>query len=108
MKVPCLCIDAKNRPQEIPLNKWISEGIQYTILHIGTTVNRKILTCTLLEVTLDETCKPYDGYRLDRFAFKEEDIPKLLELMKSCSELNGLNINELLEESQLEILKLTL
>lgn len=104
MEVACICIDSKNKPDVIPNSKWISKGIQYTIIHIGTTINKKVLTCTLLEVSLDESCKPYDGYRLDRFAFKEEDIAKLLELMKSCSELNELNINELLEESKLEIL----
>lgn len=104
MNVPCICINAKHRPNDIPLNKWISEGVEYTIIHIGTTVTKKILTCTLLEVTLDESCKPYDGYRLERFAFREEDIPKLLELMKSCSELNGLDIPQLLEESNLEII----
>lgn len=102
MKVECVCIDAKNKPKKIPLNKWISEGVQYSIIHIGTSVNRKIPTCTLQEVQLDESCKPFDGFRLDRFAFTEEGFVKLLELMKACTELNEFNIEELIEECNLE------
>lgn len=105
MKVPCLCIDAKNRPKEIPLNKWISEGIEYHIIHVGTSIGQKIPTCTLQEVQLDGSCKPYDGFRLNRFAFTEEGFKQLEELMKACKELEGFNIDELIEESHLEIIK---
>lgn len=105
MKVECYCADAKNKPVIIPLNKWVIEGEKYHIIHVGTTIGSKIPTVTLSEIHLGKEYYPYEGFKLNRFAFTVEGLKQLIELMKSCSELNKVNIDELIEESNLEILE---
>lgn len=98
MKVPCICIDAKNKPKEIPLNMWSSEGIEYHIIHVYYLRSQGIQGVELEEVKL-KNCDPYNSYRITRFAFRVEDVVKLIELMKECTELNEIDINKLLEET---------
>lgn len=102
MKVECICINAKNKPVIIPMTKWIIEGEKYHIIHVGTTVGSNVPTVTLSEITLGEELYPYQGFRLDRFAFTKEGLLALIELMKACSELNHVNVDKLVEELQLE------
>lgn len=101
MKVPCLCIDDKNRPKEIPPQMWIMEGIQYNITHVYYHPNQGIQGVLLEEVQI-KNCPPYESYRLTRFAFTEEGFKQLKELMENCTELNNIDINKLIEESNLE------
>lgn len=42
---------------------------------------------------------PYNCFRLNRFAFRKEDLDKLGELIVYCTELNDINIESLLEEN---------
>ena len=100
MKVPCLCIDAKNKPLEILPQNWISEGIEYHITHVYYYPKQGIQGVLLEEVKTK--CEKYDSYRITRFAFTEEGLKQLIELMKACTELNEVDINKLIEESQLE------
>lgn len=105
--IDCICIDDKNRPKEIPASKWIVEGDKYRITHVY--VMRKmgnILGVTLYEKPLDESCAPYEMYRLSRFIFTEEEFKRLAELAKDCSELNDWDmgkIEELLLEQLVEM-----
>lgn len=103
--IGCICINDKHKPRQIPVNKWIESGKEYTIIHIGTTIGTKIPTVTLSEITLGKESYPYEGFRLDRFAFSVDDIQKLIAFMKDCSELKHIDIGELMEEMQLEILQ---
>lgn len=90
--IKCICINDKNKPTVIPRDKWVVKGNQYHIIHIGTTIGNISMACTLKEITLGKECYPYEGFSLNRFAFNEEDIPKLMELLKNCSELNNIEI----------------
>ena len=59
-------------------------------------------------VTLDEVqtkSEKYNAYRLDRFAFTKEGIEQLIELMKECTELGKVDIEQLIEESNLELIE---
>lgn len=103
MKVECLCIDAANRPSEVLPQNWISKGIQYHIIHVYYYPNQGIQGVLLEEVSTKS--EKYDSYRLTRFAFTEEGFYKLRELMKLCTELNEVDINKLIEESNLETVK---
>jgi len=103
--VECLCINAKNRPKEVPINKWISEGMVYTIIHTGYTIKTREIACTLLETKLGQINGVEIGFKIERFAFTEEGYKQLLELMKACTELNDFDISELLKEKELEIIE---
>ena len=102
MSVPCLCINNKNKPNEILSQNWINEGTEYTINYVYYHVNQGIQGVTLDEIQTKS--EKYSSYRLDRFAFTKEGIEQLIELMKDCTELGKIDIMQLIEESNLELI----
>lgn len=98
--IECICIDSKNKPEEIPLGRWIQEGFKYHITHVFYHPDQGIQGCTLHEVRLTG-CLPYTSYRLSRFAMTQENLLLLMEMIKDCSELNDLDISELIKGSEL-------
>lgn len=105
MEVPCICINSKNRPKEVPARMWISEGMEYTITHVAVMLRQNRLQGVLLKEVQLKDCDPYEYYAMNRFAVRLQDLEKLVELISLCSELNHVDIEKLLEESQLEILE---
>jgi hypothetical protein len=103
--IPCICINDSNRPSQIPIEKWVVKGDKYRISHIYYLPKQKQQGCDIYEKPLDESCAPYEMFLLYRFAISINDIPKLIELIKNCTDLNDLDIETLIEESQLEILE---
>lgn len=105
MMIPCICIDDANRPESIPTSKWVKKGEEYHITHVYIHLLQEggIQGVSLYEKPLDESCAPYESFRITRFAFTEEGLKRLIELMKLCSELDDVDIQKLIEESELEI-----
>lgn len=101
--IDCICIDDENRPKEIPADKWVKKDEAYKITHVYIHVNQGgIQGVTLYEKPLDESCKPFETFKLSRFAIKLEDLDAFIELCKSCSELDEVDIRHLIEESELQ------
>src|SRR5688500_18975717 len=101
--INCICIDDTKRPKEIPADKWIKKEEEYKITHVYIHVNQGgIQGVTLYEKPLDESCKPYESFRLSRFAININDLPAFIELCKDCSELDEVDIKKLIEESELQ------
>ena len=99
MSIKAVCIDDKNKPSEIPENKWIKKNEEYTIIHVTVHTNQNsIQGVTLAEITLDGSCAPYEAYKLKRFAIRLTDLQELIDLMLNCTELNEVDIRELIEE----------
>lgn len=100
MKVRCICIDDKNKPMVIPQDKWVVLHNKYHITHFYSKVEKGVLIqgVSLYEKPLDESCAPYDVFKLSRFAIHEEDIDKLRELIALCDSLNEVNIQSLMDE----------
>jgi hypothetical protein len=98
--IECLCIDAKNRPEEVPMKKWISEGMKYHITHVYYHSMQGIQGCSLHEVRLKD-CPPYNAFKLSRFAFTKKSLEDLKVMMKACSELNEIQISALLADCDL-------
>ena len=103
MNVPCLCINNKNKPKEVLLQNWINEGTEYTINYVYYHVNQGIQGVTLNEVQTKSL--EYTSYRLDRFAFTQDGLNQLIELMKECTELGKVDIMQLIRESNLELIE---
>lgn len=100
MKIRAICINDKNKPKEIPQQKWVKEQEPYHITHIYKQVNQdSIQGVELAEFDISD-CKPYNCYRMSRFAIHIDDIDKLRELMQICTELDNIRIDELIEELQ--------
>lgn len=102
--IQCLCIDDSNRPKEIPESKWVKKDNLYTIIKVTIhPLQDNIQGCELAEISLDETCLPYEYYRLSRFAIQEEDVDALKELIKLSAELDDVDVDELIKKSEIEI-----
>jgi|JI8StandDraft_1071087.scaffolds.fasta_scaffold256623_2 hypothetical protein len=102
--VKATCVNDTNKPKQIPQNKWLVKDNEYTIIKVTIHPNQNgIQGCELAEISLDETCLPYEYYKLDRFAISQDDLEALIELMKLSSTLNDVEINELIKESELVI-----
>lgn len=99
--VPCICIDDKNKPDEIPKDKWVVKLEEYHINHIFIMRNQgNIQGCELSEFDISMH-KPYNCYRLSRFAFTQENLLKLIELVIECSIINDIpkiQVDELIEK----------
>lgn len=103
MSVKCICINNKNKPKEIILQNWLKENDEYTINYVYYHPHQGIQGVTLNEVQTKS--EKYSSYRLDRFAFTKESIDQLIELMKDCTELGKIDIQQLIEESNLELIE---
>lgn len=98
MKIPCICIDSKNKPSEIPLEKWVVKGNEYHIVHVFHQYQQNgIKGVELAEHDISD-CVPYNCYRLDRFAFTPENLSRLVELMNQCTELDKIDIQKIVEK----------
>ena len=104
--IECLCIDSSKKPPEIPLGRWIQKGFKYHITSVTFQPRQGIQGCYLREVSLGYDCLPYETYRLSRFAVTQDNLLKLIQMMKDCSDLNYFDINELIKQSELEIVPL--
>lgn len=62
-----ICINARNKPNDIPTSKWVTEGKVYTVIEVRKLlVQNGALGYKLEEVSLDG-CAPYDFYAAIRF-----------------------------------------
>ena len=94
--VEALCIDDLGKPEEIKESNWVVKDNKYHITLITYHPMQGIQGCELLEVSTNS--EMYDTYRLDRFAFKKEDLSKLLELIEASNELKDVDLEEALKE----------
>lgn len=89
-----LCIDDKNRPDGIPLSKWVKEGQRYTVIDVKKLlIQGGILGFKLQELNIDD-CFPYQFFSAHRFGIpvsQQENVEEML--------------NKLLEEAKEEFIK---
>lgn len=105
--IDCICINADNKPAEIPTSHWIEHGKEYKVIMIYNMVMQNgTLGVDLQGIDLDgATNGMYSCFKMDRFAFKLEDLDALIKMAEDCAELNDFNVEELLTE-QLELVPL--
>jgi hypothetical protein len=100
MSVECICINDKNRPREIPAGKWVKEGEKYTVIYTVTVLPQKQLGFHLAEIELTDNELPYEYFLASRFGFTQDNLQKLIELIKDCSEID-FSMDELLKQTEL-------
>jgi hypothetical protein len=98
MSVECICINDKNRPREIPASKWVKEGEKYTVIYTVTVLPQKQLGFHLAEIELTDNELPYEYFLASRFGFTQDNLQKLIELIKDCSEID-FSMDELLKQT---------
>lgn len=98
--IRCACVNSKDRPNEIPKDKWIKKGEIYTIVFAIVVLPQRELGLQLDEITLDESCAPYEYFLANRFAFLRDDLYKLQEFIRDCARVN-MSIKELMNQSNI-------
>ena len=102
--IECFCINDKDKPVCIPESRWVKLGEKYHITLVTIHPHQGgIQGCELSEISLDESCAPYEFYKLDRLAIDINDLHKLIELIKDSTDLDGVDVAKWIEESQLTI-----
>ena len=99
--VECICINDEKRPKEIPVNKWVKRDEKYQVIYTVTVLPQKQLAFHLAEISLDECCLPYEYFLAHRFAFTEEGLKQLMELIRECNDIS-FSLDELLEQTELQ------
>lgn len=88
-----LNINDKDRPYEIPGDKWPKKGTEYTPIRVTYHPLQGIQGVELQEIRLTKDNYPYEVFKLDRFAVRKEDLEELIELIKTSNDLNDVDIN---------------
>lgn len=98
MKVPfqVVCLNSKNKPNDIPLSKWVVEGQTYTVIKVGKMlIQNGLVGFKLQELNIDEYY-PYQFFSANRFGLPKDigwDIEAELEriLKEAQEEVKELN-----------------
>jgi len=97
-------IDAKNRPNDIPLSKWLVYDDDVHITYVTRCLPQNVLAFSIYEKPLDETCAPYEYFTSTRFAIRDEDVQKVIDLYNELGEVLPEGVmQELLENSNLAV-----
>jgi len=99
--VKAYCIDDSGKPENFRQSKWLKKGQEYEIIYTCLCLPQREIGCHLAELELGEQELPYTYFLLKRFAFTKENLLKLLELIKNCTETD-FSLSELLEQTQLQ------
>lgn len=101
LSVECICINNKNKPKEIPSNKWLTKGNKYTVIYTVVVLPQRQLAFHLEEIELTEKELPYEYFLANRFAFTQDNLDKLMELIENCNN-TSFSIDELLKQTELQ------
>lgn len=98
--IKCICIDDSNRPTSIPAHKWVKKDQEYHIIFAHFLLPQKQLGVQLEEISLDESCAPFEYFLANRFGINKADIERLIELVYETTKIKT-SINELMEQTQI-------
>lgn len=98
--IECFCINDSKRPEQVPANKWVKLGEKYHVIYTVVVLPQKELAFHLAEIDLDESCDPYEYFLSNRFAFSDENLLKLIQLIKDCNDTD-FSIDELMKQTKL-------
>jgi hypothetical protein len=98
--IKCICINDKGKPNDIPQNKWVKKGQEYTIIFTIMVLPQRTLAVQLEEIDLDESCSPYEYFLAERFMFDIDDIQEFIDFIEECTDIN-MSIRELMEQTNI-------
>lgn len=77
----CVCLDDRDRPSDVPTNKWVKKGEFYTVIRVDKmNMQNGELGFELEEIDLSD-CFPYTRFSARRFGIPVQDlVAKELEL----------------------------
>jgi len=96
--IKCICINDLNKPFQIPEDKWVKKDQSYHVIYTIWSITSQKVGVYLDEISLDDSCLPYEYFDINRFAFNINDIGKLHQLIKDCSDTD-FSMDELMEST---------
>lgn len=97
--IRCICINNKDRPEEIPESHWPKFGEEYTVKALHKKENPYVLGITLEEIDLREINFPEGSFRMDRFGFHIYDLIDIETLIHSTPGLEDADAFKLIEHN---------
>lgn len=98
MKIKCICLDDKNRPSEIPVEKWVKENEIYHITWIFKQLNQPGIKGVELAEFDISSCEPYNCYRLSRFGISVDDLERFKALCQDSNNINKIEVSSFVEK----------
>lgn len=77
MKVTC--INDSNRPNEVPLSRWVKKGEEYTIVKIDKMVKQGGIGGVKLEELNNDDLYPWSYFNINRFTFSQKQLDEAIE-----------------------------
>lgn len=97
--IKCVCINDKDKPKQIPQHKWVVKDKEYTVIFVLHVLPQNTLAFQLAEINLDKSCAPFEYFCSSRFGFTYDELSKLYDFEKECSEISK-SIKEVLEHER--------
>lgn len=76
-----ICIDDKDRPNEVPISRWVKEGELYTVIAMNKMNQQGKMLAFKLEELNNDDLFPYTHFKASRFAvfvgIKEGDLNEI-------------------------------
>jgi hypothetical protein len=88
-KFHVVCINAKNKPTEIPTNCWVEEQEIYTVVAVQKMALQGGLLSFVLEEVTPPADSPFDSYLADRFRPATDDDFEAIAAVKELLEEVG-------------------
>lgn len=100
--IKCICVNDKHKPDNIPKTHWVKVGEEYTVMMIYPLVQPDaIMGVILQEIDLKETTSTFECFKIERFGFRQEDIPALERMIENCQGLQNFDPLKLISEEVL-------
>jgi len=101
--IPCFCINDKNKPAQVPKEKWVVQDERYHITYVTRVLPQNVLAYFIYEKPLTEDCLPFEFFLSTRFALTKENCEKVMQMYRELGELiSGEEMKELFENSNLQ------
>lgn len=84
----CICINDTDKPADIPDEKWVQVGKEYTIIYVAFLKPKMQMAFQVYEIDLDGT--PYDYIAAERFIYKFDSYHELVELVDFSANFQNL------------------
>lgn len=73
------CINDSNRPNEVPLSRWVKKGEEYTIVKIDKMVQQGGIGGVKLEELNNDDLYPWSYFNINRFTFSQKQLDEAIE-----------------------------
>jgi len=95
-QIKLLCIDDKNKPEDIPFTHWVEEDVLYTLKDVASlTMQNNKLGVQIDEINLKDLLLQHEYFSLNRFAIKHEDLEAFTQIITASGKKDSMTTEDL-------------